>query len=170
MCVDADAFYALSLCIFSAGRDFIVPTGARTKSPTTSKYLLSINEILDLFVDNRRDNNMPIVFILDCCRKEVESKKPPVDEAWAKAANIAILYSTAQEEEALDSHASSDHSPFTELLLQNIGKPGTIHDIDAATRKGFHEFSRLRERQVCFLLSTFIPSHGYLILQLLCSR
>ena len=149
MYVDADGFCACP--IFSAGTDYIVPTDAENFSDHFfSQSLISIDEIIDFFVDNR-EGDKPIVIILDCCRTEIKSRKPPIEETWAKAgarSNIAILYSTAQGEEALDSHARSDHSPFTELLLENIGKPGTIHDMDEAIRRGFQESSRLREQQV----------------------
>ena len=103
--------------MFPAGRDYIVPTNAKPITDSiASIYLIGIDEILRLLIDHRKDDGHPIIVILDCCRTENVSNKSPLGDVWAKVgakSNIAILYSTAQGEEALDGYQGSNHSPFT---------------------------------------------------------
>ena len=77
-------------------------------SISQARSLISIDKILGLLINHRKDDGYPIIVILDCYRTENASNKSPLGAKVGAKFNIAILYSTAQGEEALDGHQGSN--------------------------------------------------------------
>jgi len=147
-----------TILFFADGNAYLCPVDASSKlyPLLASDMLLGVNKVIGTLIARREKDDKAIIFILDCCRSEFittgdDDLKNPL---WATfkevgtAANVAILYSTAQGQTALDRHRSSDHSPYTEFFLEYLEKDLSLFEIDTAIRRNFKDLEKFRGIQV----------------------
>src|SRR5947208_109293 len=99
---------------------------------------IKIDKLIDLLSRNRTKVEVPIVFILDCCRVELG---PGGGRAIVNmqgtgginvlsnrggVANICIIYSTASGHAASDGRSASNNGAYTEYLLKHLDQTTTI--------------------------------------------
>ena len=85
------------------------------------KYFYSVDLISEFLERRTNDSSSPIIIILDCCRREfaptrLHNPMPAMMGGWVMmrdSHNIAIIYSTGEQQLALDSWTGGNYSPFT---------------------------------------------------------
>ena len=94
--------------------------------------LLSLERMVGVFLESREAKELPIIVILDCCRTESKAGKGGSFQGTSlelgREANIAILYSTAQGQVAMD--GLGQNSPYTKILLESLAKGLTVSEIN----------------------------------------
>ena len=140
------------------GMVHLVPIDAEESSSKMAfkESLLSLERIVGIFLESRETKELPIIAILDCCRTENKAGAIFKGESFqgtslefGREANIAILYSTAQGQVAMD--GSGQNSPYTKILLESLVKGSTVSEIN-------HEITaRLTSssQQVGYYISSF---------------
>ena len=114
---------------------------------------MSLEIVVAIAIEHRGDNKAPIIIILDCCRSKSWQGYDEGDSFQGTSVeigrqpNIAILYSTAEGQVAMDSGpGDSDNSPYTQLLLRNIAKGLTLSEINSAIVTGLANSGRKQVR------------------------
>ena len=143
------------------GKIHLIPIDAKeTPSKITFKQkLLSLEIVVAIAIEHRRDNKTPITIILDDCRSKSWLAYDEGDSFQGtsveigRQSNIAILYSTAEGQVAIDSGpGDSDNSPYTQLLLENVTKGLAPPEVNDAIVKGLANSGR-KQVSVSFPLS-----------------
>ena len=117
----------------------LVPIDAEESSSKMvfKEDLLSLERMVGIFLESREAKELPIIVILDCCRTESRAGAIFKGESFqfqgtslevGREANIAILYSTAQGQVAMD--GLGQNSPYTKILLESLLKGLTVSEIN----------------------------------------
>ena len=118
--------------------------------------------IIDTLLQYRKDSNHPIIVILDCCRSQIKPDVPRhsgdnplrgTSGQLGQGANIAILYSTAEGEVAMDESGEGDHSPYTKVFLESLVKGLTLSEINNTVTSSLANSGRFSGIQVSHLSS-----------------
>ena len=92
--------------------------------------------MVEILTESRKSKELPIIIILDCCRSESQTgaifnegdSLQGTSVGIGREANIAILYSTAQGQVAMD--GDEGHSRYTRILLESLAKGLTLSEIN----------------------------------------
>ena len=148
------------------GKIYLVPVEANPDLPASlfKQNLLSLETIVSILLEYREDGNHPIIIILDCCRSEIKPSAPRRSDGdplrgtsgqVGQGANIAILYSTAEGEVAMDESGEGNHSPYTKVFLENLVKGLTLYEINNAITSCLANSGRFSGTQVSHLSPPF---------------
>jgi len=125
-----------------------------------------LETIIDILLQYREDSNHPIIIILDCCRSQIKPDAPRRSDGdplrgtsgqLGQGANIAILYSTAEGEVAMDESGEGDHSPYTKVFLESLVKGLALSEINNTVTSCLANSGRFSGIQVSHL--SFISGH-----------
>ena len=121
-----------------------------------------MKKVIKLLSTNWTSDEVPIIFILDCCRLELGlagSRSVVGSHGSAEikglsnlgsAANICIMYSTARGYLASDGGEGSENGAYTKYLLKHLPKVGTISELSTNVRRDLFEDPRYNKFQVRF--------------------
>ena len=120
------------------GENFLVPIdGLSPEDPSTAKKTYLGLDWLIGHIAASRPLDIPIIFIVDCCRTEVANnwsvQVDPIKSTVALS-NVCIMYSTANGHVAMDGKEDGNGT-FTEQLLKYLDADMTIVDISNSIAK-----------------------------------
>src|SRR4051812_22782376 len=155
-------------CILTGSTEYLIPIDGRNmeNSLIAARGFVGIEELIDLLSMSRTKVEVPIVFILDCCRVELGpgggrtvvnmqgTRGVNVLSNRGGVANICIMYSTASGHIASDGGNGSKNGAYTEYLLKHLDQTTTISELSTAVRRDLYNDSRYRNMQVHFDWST----------------
>lgn len=135
--------------------NFLVPIDGRslTDPSIAERTYISLDWLIKTIAE-RRPNNVPIIFIVDCCRIEVGKDGlacgDPIKTTVTQS-NVYIMYATANGRVAMDGKECGNGA-FTERLLKYMDSNMTVMEIASAIVSEFEK--ELRGEQVCAALLT----------------
>src|SRR3954469_6422105 len=134
--------------VLTDGNEYIIPgEGISDGDPNiVAQSFVKMKKVIKLLSTNRTSDEVPIIFILDCCRLELGlagsrsvvgsrgSAEIKVLSNLGSAANICVMYSTARGYLASDGGKGSENGAYTEYLLKHLHKVGTISELSTNVR------------------------------------
>ena len=144
------------------GNEYLIPVeGTSEGDPDiVAESFVKMKKVIKLLSASRTRDEVPIIFILDCCRLEIGlagsrsavgtqgSAEIKVLNNLGSAANICIMYSTARGYMASDGGKGSENGAYTEYLLKHMGKVSTISELSTNVRRDLFKDPRYNKTQV----------------------
>jgi len=141
-------FYYAGHGIQKDGRNYLVPVTEQLQKPDDINHCISCDDILRSL---ERTSCHSRIVIFDACRKFNSALSDGNNKGLAQIQDLApgtmLIYSTGFGKEASDGEGDSDHSPFAQALLNNIGKPSV--DIEKEMKNVMNETLRLTSKRQC---------------------
>lgn len=141
-------FYYAGHGIQKDGKNYLVPVTTKLQEPNDINHCISCDNILRS-LENTSCHSRIVIF--DACRKFNSALSDGNNKGLAQIQDLApgtmLIYSTGFGKEASDGEENSDHSPFAQALLNNIGKPSV--DLEKEVKNVMNETLRLTSKRQC---------------------
>ena len=141
-------FYYAGHGIQKDGKNYLVPVTTKLQEPADINQCVSCDDVLRSL---ERTSCTSRIIILDACRKFNSAISNGNNKGLAQIQDLVpgtmLIYSTGFGKEASDGEGDSDHSPFAQALLNNIGKPSV--DLEKEMKNVMNETLRLTSKRQC---------------------